>query len=373
MPTSTKRLIFKVAPLGTINSSAADNAISLANNIQKAFYFQFHPEIIPVKDKNFLLSNGAFDLDKAARNLIKRKNFSKFVGDRLILLTSKPYSNQDLLNQYAGKKVNLKEQCYFYDTEAAKNVALVSTYIWDHLPRMRGLPSTVSGQRALEPYLIYTLGMIALDRCVAEIHHHETIRGCPLDYCENVRDINRFFTNGRFCDDCERDILKKNVKEGKITTEQVDAIKRILKAAVGRAYDYDFAISFAGSERKLAHELASLLREARIRVFYDNFYLDELAGKNLTDFFDEIYRKSSRYCIIFVSREYKRKMWPNEERQKAQARAREEIGSDYIIPILVEYADLSGLLETTGYLSLSEHSIKKIAQILTRKIPMKSH
>ncbi len=230
LPSPTQPIVFNVAPLGAINLTEIDNAISLTNKIQTAFHFKFYPEIISIKDDKFLLSNGALDLDKAVKNLLKRKSINKLVSNKLILITSKPYSNHDALNQYAGKNLELIQQCYFYDTESAKNVALISSYIWDHLPKRRGFPATLSGQRALEPFLVSAFAVIALDRCIGEIHHHEAIRGCPSDYCENVRDIDRFFLKGRFCDDCEN-VLKKNVQEGNITTAQVNSIKKILKVA----------------------------------------------------------------------------------------------------------------------------------------------
>lgn len=39
-------------------------------------------------------------------------------------------------------------------------------------------------------------------------------------------------------------------------------------------------------------------------VFYDDFYSEMLWGKNLVVFFDDIYRKGSRFCVMFISNEY---------------------------------------------------------------------
>jgi hypothetical protein len=235
-PISITSTTFNVAPLGNINITEADNAISLANKTQKAFRFKFHPnEVVSIKDENFLLDNGALDLDKSLKGLLRRKKFNELMNDRLVLITSKPYSNQDLVNQYSGKDIELIQQCFFYDTEAVKNVALISSYIWDHLPRRKGLLSSLSGQRALEPYLIYSFAMTALDFCVGEIHHHDVIRGCPLDYCEDVYNIDRFFLKERrFCDECER-ILKQDMREDKITLIQLNSIKKMFKIATGES------------------------------------------------------------------------------------------------------------------------------------------
>ena len=95
-----------------------------------------------------------------------------------------------------------------------------------------------------------------------------------------------------------------------------------------RRLKFDVAISFAGTERDVAEQLAIRLRDAGYAVFYDNFYPADLWGKELPVFFDEIYRTKSQYCVIFVSKEYAKRMWTNRERMSAQARAIEEKGKE---------------------------------------------
>ncbi len=131
---------------------------------------------------------------------------------------------------------------------------------------------------------------------------------------------------------------------------------------------FDVAFSFAGTERELAEELAEKVNEAGYRVFYDRDYRHELWGRDLVEFFDEIYRKRSRYCVIFISREYANRMWTIHERRSAQARALEEKGGEYILPIRVEDVDLPGLSPTLGYVSLDEYSIEDIADLLIKKL-----
>ena len=103
-------------------------------------------------------------------------------------------------------------------------------------------------------------------------------------------------------------------------------------------------------------------------MFYDAFYPEELWGKDLVVFFDEIYRKAARYCVIFVSREYVGRQWTNHERRSAQARALAERGGEYILPINVDESELPGMPATIGYLSLSEIGIDGIAEILIKKL-----
>jgi hypothetical protein len=128
---------------------------------------------------------------------------------------------------------------------------------------------------------------------------------------------------------------------------------------------FDVAISFAGTEREHAEKLATILKEENFSVFYDEFYPEYLWGKNLVDTFDEIFRKRSRYCVIFISREYKDRVWTNHERQSAQARALNEKGKEYILPIKVDETELDGMPPTVGYVAL-KRGIDKIGELLIK-------
>jgi hypothetical protein len=131
--------------------------------------------------------------------------------------------------------------------------------------------------------------------------------------------------------------------------------------------NFDVAISFAGSERELAEKLAEKLRAAGIIVFYDNFYPEHLWGKNLTAFFDEIYRKRAKFCMILVSKEYKDRQWTNHELRSAQAKALELKGQEYILPVKIDDTELEGLPPNVGYVSISL-GVEKIADMLIKKL-----
>jgi TIR domain len=137
--------------------------------------------------------------------------------------------------------------------------------------------------------------------------------------------------------------------------------------ASGIPDSFDVAISFAGSEREYAEKLARLLRDAGYAVFYDDFYPEQLWGKNLTVFFDEIFRKKARYCVMFVSKEYQARKWTSHEARSAQARALEEKGNEYILPVRVDDTELEGLLPTTGYVPIGT-GIDRIGEILLKKL-----
>jgi hypothetical protein len=130
---------------------------------------------------------------------------------------------------------------------------------------------------------------------------------------------------------------------------------------------FDVAISFAGTERALAEQLAEKLRAAGITVFYDYFYAEHLWGKNLTAFLDEIYGRKAKFCVVFVSKEYRDRKWTIHELRSAQAKALQQKGEEYILPVKIDDTQLDGLPSNVGYLDVAV-GIDRIAEMLMAKL-----
>lgn len=83
-------------------------------------------------------------------------------------------------------------------------------------------------------------------------------------------------------------------------------------------YEFDAALSFAGEDRQYVEDVAAALKAAGItKLFLDSDYLAESWGEDLVEYFDGVFRKRSRYAILFVSRHYAEKEWPRQERRSA--------------------------------------------------------
>jgi hypothetical protein len=116
--------------------------------------------------------------------------------------------------------------------------------------------------------------------------------------------------------------------------------------------DYDVALSFAGEDREYVDEVASYLKNQGVPVFYDQYEKANLWGKNLYDHLAEIYSARSKYVVMFISKHYAEKVWPNHERKSAQAKAlRQE--TEFILPARVDDTEIPGLPPTIGYIDLS--------------------
>ena len=133
-------------------------------------------------------------------------------------------------------------------------------------------------------------------------------------------------------------------------------------------FEYDIALSFAGEDRNYVSRVAENLRLSGVRVFYDEFELIDMWGKNLYVYLDEIYREKAHYCIVFLSKNYAKKAWANHERESAQARAFFLKNQEYILPARFDSTEIPGLLPTVAYVDLSKLTPEKFTEVILKKI-----
>ena len=134
--------------------------------------------------------------------------------------------------------------------------------------------------------------------------------------------------------------------------------------------EYDVALSFAGEDREYVEKVAEILHAVGLKVFYDRYEEVDMWGKNLYTHLDDVYRKKSRYCVMFASKYYKEKLWTNHERQSAQARAFNQ-SEEYILPIKIDETEIPGLLPTTGYIKAENRKPEELAILIAKKVDPK--
>jgi hypothetical protein len=102
-------------------------------------------------------------------------------------------------------------------------------------------------------------------------------------------------------------------------------------------------------------------------VFYDDYEKVNLWGKDLYAHLDYVYSKAARYCVIFVSKAYAKKLWTNHERQSAQARAFQE-NQEYILPARFDSTPIPGIRPTIGYIDLAKLKPKALSRLIVEKV-----
>lgn len=132
-------------------------------------------------------------------------------------------------------------------------------------------------------------------------------------------------------------------------------------------YEYDVCLSFAGEQRDYVEEVAYHLKAKNIEPFYDKYERANLWGKDLYEHLDEVYRNNARYCILFISDDYARKVWTTHERKSAQARAFSQ-RQEYILPVRFDDTEIPGLRPTVGYLDARITSPVELANFMCDKL-----
>lgn len=137
-------------------------------------------------------------------------------------------------------------------------------------------------------------------------------------------------------------------------------------------YKYDVALSFASEQREYVEQVANQLSILGISFFYDNHDKINLWGKNLIKYLEKVYYQDSRYCVMFISRDYKDKCWTKYESECIQERIFLQNENDdfqqYILPVKFDDTKIPGVQESLGYIQAQETSPIELARMICDKI-----
>ncbi len=201
---------FTVAQFGDLKRAEVEHILETASSIQRVFEFELYAQRFTLNTNRYKLRNRGIDIEAAARPLLKKLKMLSPV----ILLTSAPFTDQD----------HAQFPKYFFYSGAVgdDDVSIISTYPWEHLP----------GKRKLEPFVLYELAQLVMERCTVLSYHSET-RGCLFDYCEDPIDIDQGFKFGPFCDSCEQS-LGIQLRSGDLNHEDFASAKKLYNRATGK-------------------------------------------------------------------------------------------------------------------------------------------
>lgn len=135
----------------------------------------------------------------------------------------------------------------------------------------------------------------------------------------------------------------------------------------GMGNTYEVVLSFAGEDRIYVEQVAKILRENNITLFYDSYEEVALWGKNLTEHLHKVYSSSARYCVMFISKYYAEKVWPTHERRSAFEKA---ISSkeEYILPARFDDTEIPGLHKDISYIDLRKKTPGEFAVMIIQKL-----
>jgi len=148
---------------------------------------------------------------------------------------------------------------------------------------------------------------------------------------------------------------------------KVSALEPLLRRFYERGVKFDFAISFAGTDRDLARQLSDALRQNGFEVFFDELFEHEMLGRDGADYLSRVYFAEARCCIALISQAYDQRSWAQLERRSAQAR---EFSTEpgFLIPVLIDGYRPLWLLPTRIYFDLKTRTLSELVTLLIRRM-----
>jgi hypothetical protein len=105
---------------------------------------------------------------------------------------------------------------------------------------------------------------------------------------------------------------------------------------------YDFALSFAGTDRNIAEALFASLIEKEVEVFYDRNEQHRILAMDVEEYLRPIYQSEARFVIVLLGPDYPKRIWTKIESDAFK----ERLGKDSVIPIWFSNAPL-GIFDET--------------------------
>ena len=130
---------------------------------------------------------------------------------------------------------------------------------------------------------------------------------------------------------------------------------------------YEICLSYASEDKEYVSKVALYLKQNNVQFFFDDYNKVELWGKDLYQYLSDLYKNRCDYCVMFISRHYKEKLWTNHERKNAQARAFSE-SREYILPARFDNTEIEGIPETIGYIDVSTLPPDEFGELILNKL-----
>ena len=211
-----KKNTISIIRLGKLPEDEVNQVLYLANEIQKKFHFEYCDEVFPLDDE-YILQNGGYDLCNATKSLVNKVKYKKLPRP-LIVLSAEALGVAEYGSEPDWFYFSSKEEDY------DPNITVMSIQPLKYLPK----------NRTLQDYLLMMLATFILTQYGNFPFHNDT-RGCLLDYCNELSEMERCFITGSLCDECLI-MLQKIERQGKMSSEDIAATFRLLNRSVNKKY-----------------------------------------------------------------------------------------------------------------------------------------
>lgn len=321
-----------------------------------------------------------------------------------------PISATPILEAFGEKneKVRISAAKALYKLKDKRTVAPLIMLLNDDSPGVRIYVAKALGRigdgRAIEP-LNKALTRLFIDqneiqrikesiKMLVELGaytQHKLQKARNFERAKNYLEAAKLFESINMWDEAGR--VRKLARKPSIPTQQIIAHKVdmstrtsvedsvLLKSTVGGTnqpfnlsrgaesidYKYDIAISYASEDRNIVEKYAQHLINNNVKVFYDKFDKAGLWGKELNKQLKTIYQRQAKYCVMFISKDYLKKIWTGHELISALTRSSEG-GQDFILPVKLDATEIPGVLPSVVFIDLRETSMEELVHLTLIKV-----
>jgi hypothetical protein len=128
----------------------------------------------------------------------------------------------------------------------------------------------------------------------------------------------------------------------------------------------DVALTYAREQVDYVGQVNEALIRMGVSTFFDLDKETELWGEDLIVYLQRVFRDLATICVMFISEDYVRKLWPRHEARAAFARQLEQ-DEPYIFPVRFDNAEMPGLNTTIKYVRNADNTPEELAEKVRAK------
>ena len=131
---------------------------------------------------------------------------------------------------------------------------------------------------------------------------------------------------------------------------------------------FDVALSYASRKKKQRAYVADVyyyITAKGFEAFQDKARAADLWGEDLKKKLPKVFYRESKWCIMFISKEYRKSTWAMLE--KRAILARQTKSPRYVLPVRFDATTIPGLDPDLGYVNAKDYSPSELADLFEKR------
>ena len=129
--------------------------------------------------------------------------------------------------------------------------------------------------------------------------------------------------------------------------------------------DYDVAISYASEQLDYVTRFHESIERKGFTAFFDRKKEARLWGEPLPEALYAVFHRKSKWCVMFISKDYVTSVYPNLERRAILDRQVEN--GRYVLPVRFDESVVPGLGEGIKYVRAQDYLPEQLADLFQER------